>query len=426
MSTFTPMRTFKNLVDLGALRSLPALFSIGRDEAPHRARGKQLLRVLLVLALGGGLAIITALLKGHHVMGTTSEIPWGVLIATYIFFVASTSGLCLVGSLGHVFGFRRFEPIAKQATFLGLVLLVVGFSVIASELERPFLLLKWAILSPNPSSPIWWMGTLYGLYTIVLAAELYLQLVGDHRKARLAGIVSVMAAVAAQSNLGAVFGLSHARPAWYGPFLPVYFIALALMCGAALLIIAVWAEDFFAEDPRPRAEHEPLLEALRQLLALFIAVVLFFTFWRVLAGVYGTHPQQHAVAMASLTGPLFVSFWGFEIFLGLIVPLVLLLTVARHKPDALAVAACFPMLGVFVMRYNLVVSGQMLSLKPLVGPAGELFSYSPSFKGNPAGFLSYTPSIVEVGVVIGAMAAATLLYVGGSRVLRIHQEAHHD
>ena len=382
--------------------------------------------MLLALALGGGLAVVTALLKGHHVMGTTSEVPWGILIATYIFFVASTSGLCLVGSLGHVFGFHRFDPIAKQATFLGLVLLVVGFSVIASELERPFLLVKWAILSPNPSSPIWWMGTLYGLYTVVLATELAFQLMGDHAKARVAGLVSVLAAVAAQSNLGAVLGLSHGRPSWYGPFLPVYFIALSLMCGAALLILAVWAEDFFTNDRLPRPGHEALLDGLRQLLALFIAVVMFFTFWRVLSGVYGTHPQQHAVMMASLTGPLFVSFWGFEIFLGLVVPLVLLLGAARHKPEALALAAALPMLGVFVMRYNLVISGQMLSLKPLVGRAGELFSYTPSFKGNPAGFLSYTPSIVEVGVVIGAMAAAALLYVGGSRVLRLHQEAHHD
>ena len=419
------MHTFSDLFDVAALKKLPALFTIGPDEAPHQARGKQLLRVLLVLALGGGLAILTALVKGHHVMGTTSEIPWGVLIATYIFFVASTSGLCLVGSLGHVFGFERFEPIAKKATFLGLVLLVVGFSVIASELERPFLLVKWAILSPNPSSPIWWMGTLYGLYTVVLAFELYFQLVDDHRRGRVAGLVSVVAAVAAQSNLGAVLGFSHARPSWYGPFLPVYFIALAVMCGAALLIIAVWAEDVFTNTGRSRPEHARLLDGLRQILALFIGVVIFFTFWRVLAGVYGTHPQQHDVAMASLTGPLFVSFWFGEIFLGLVVPMVLLLGVARHRPEALALAAALPMLGVFVMRYNLVVSGQMLSLKPLTGRMGEVFSYAPSFKGNPAGFLSYTPSIVEVGVVLGAMAAATLVYVGGSRVLRITSGGHH-
>lgn len=238
--------------------------------------------------------------------------------------------------------------------------------------------------------------------------------------------MSIVAAVAAQSNLGAVLGLAHARPAWYGPFLPVYFIALALMSGAALLILAVWAEDFFTNDGRLRSKHRLLMDSLRALLALFVGVVGFFTFWRVLAGVSGDHPQQYAVMMASLTGPMFVSFWLGEVFLGLVVPMVLLLGVARHKTKAMALAAAFSILGIFIMRYNLIVSGQMLSLRSLSGKAGELLSYAPSFKGNPAGFLSYTPSIVEVGVVIGAVAMGVLSYVGGSRVLRLNKELHHD
>ena len=421
-----PMTQRSALVDLSALRNLPSLLAIERDEAPQRTRGRQLLWGLLSLALGGALSMGTALLRGHHVMGTTSEVPWGVLIATYIFFVASTSGLCRVGSLGHVFGFERFAPVAKKATFLGLVLLLIGFAVIASELERPFLLLKWAVLSPNPRSPIWWMGTLYGVYAAVLVAELYFQLRGDHSRARTAGIVSLVAAVAAQSNLGAVLGLAHARPAWYGPFLPVYFIALALMCGAALLVLTVWAEDFFTHEGRLRPRHRLLMDSLRALLALFVGVVMLFSFWRVLTGVYGAHPRQQEVTLAFLLGPLFVSFWLGEVFLGLVVPFTLLLGVARHKTKALALAAAFTLLGVFVMRYNLIISGQMLSLKPLAGRLEALASYAPAFKGAPAGFLSYTPSLVELGVVVGAMAMAVLAYVAGSRVLRLDQEAHHD
>ena len=153
-------------------------------------------------------------------MGTTSEVSWGVLIATYVFFVAITSGLCLVSSLGHVFGFKVFEPIAKKALFLAFVTLIVGFSVIATELERPFLLLKLAILSPNPTAPIWWMGALYGTYTVIIAAELFFLMREDHPKARVVGIIGVVAAFAAHSNLGAVFGLSHARPFWFGPLRP--------------------------------------------------------------------------------------------------------------------------------------------------------------------------------------------------------------
>lgn len=411
------------ILDPDGLRSLSALFLVRPGDAPHQVRGKRLLQVLALVTLAGLAAGVVALTRGHHVMGTTSESSWGVLIATYVFLVAATTGLCLVSSLGHVFGFEVFEPVAKKAMFLALVMLLAGFAVIATELERPFRLLKWAVLSPNPSAPIWWMGTLYGVYTILILVELRYLFSHDQQKARVAGLVGVIAAVAAQSNLGAVFGLSHSRPFWYGPLVPIYFIALSLVCGAALLILLVTLGDYFGRDGELRPENFGLVEALRKLLALFLAILVFFTVWRTLSGVAGKQPHVLEVTLASLTGPLFVSFWVFEILLGMLVPLVLLLGPWRRSWRAVALGAFLPMLSVFVMRYNFVVSGQMFSLKPVVGPAGERLTYSPPFKGNVAGFLPYTPSWVEVLVVAGAIAGATLVFVAGQRALRLGKEA---
>jgi molybdopterin-containing oxidoreductase family membrane subunit len=385
--------------------------------------GKRLLQGLAVLAALGVAAGAVAWIGGHHVLGTTAEMPWGLLIATYVFFVVSSTGLCLVSSLGHVFGVKLFEPLAKRAILLALVTLLVGFAVMSAELEHPVLLLRLVLLSPNPASPIWWMGTLYGLYMIFIAAELWLLLRDDHRRARVAGILGIVAAVSAHSNLGAVFGLSHGRPYWYGPFLPIYFIASALLCGAALLILVVYLEDWFTNDRKLRPENAPLVAGLAKLLALFLFIVLFFTSWKIIAGVAGGHHHKYEVTMAMLSGPLFFSFWFFEMFIGLAVPLTILLGRRRHQPGWIALAAALPMLAVFVMRYNFVVAGQMFSLKPVVGPRGEIISYGPPFKGNPAGFLPYTPSLVEIGIVVGALAAAALLFVVGSRMLKLRKEA---
>ena len=145
------MSSIDSIVDRPGLAGVSGMFRVNVTDTKSIARGKRVLQGLLVVALAGGAAVLTALVKGHHVMGTTSEMPWGVLIATYVFFVVSSTGLCLVSSLGHVFGFKVFEPIAKKAIFLALVTLVVGFSVIAAELERPLFLAKYAVLSPNPS-----------------------------------------------------------------------------------------------------------------------------------------------------------------------------------------------------------------------------------------------------------------------------------
>lgn len=411
------------ILDKQGLARLSELFSVRAADAPHLRRGKRLLQLLAAVALVGAFGGVLALVKGHHVMGTTSEISWGILIATYVFFVVSSTGLCLVSSLGHVFGFRVFQPIAKKAIFLALVTLLIGFGVIATELERPFLLMKWAVLSPNPKAPIWWMGTLYGVYMLLIATELWFLFREDHERARAVGLASVIAAVAAHSNLGAVFGLAHSRPYWYGPLLPVYFIASALVCGAALLILIVTLGDYFANDKKLRPENAPLVEALGKLLALFIAIIAFFTIWKLITGVAGQHYHKLDVTLASLSGPLFVSFWVFEVLLGMVVPLVLLLGPWRRSWHALALAAFLPMVSVFVMRVNFVLSGQMFSLKPLVGHAGERYFYTPAFKGNPGGFLPYTPSWVEVAIVAGAIAAATLLFVAGLRALNLRQEA---
>lgn len=411
------------LLDRAALASIPRLFLPAQDDPKHLRRGRRALRLLVPVALAGAAAALVAMVKGHHVMGTTSEISWGVLIAAYVFFAVSSTGICLVSSLGHVEGFHMFEPMTKKAHLLAWILLSLGFLVIATELERPFLLMKLVLLSPNPSSPIWWMGTLYGFYFTLLTIELFFLLRDDHGRARKVAIPKLVFAVAASSNLGSVFSLNHARPYWYGAFVPVYIIVTALVSGAALVTLLVWFGDFFANDGKLKEEHKPLLDALAKLLALFLGLLLFLTAWRTIVGVTGEHYHLAEVTRAMLSGPLFFSFWFFEVLLALAVPLLLLLGPWRKEPKLVALAASLPVISMLVIRTNFVYAGQMFSLKPLVGRAGETLHYAPPFKGNAAGFLPYTPSLVEVLIVAGAVAGAVLLFVALARALRIEKEA---
>jgi Ni/Fe-hydrogenase subunit HybB-like protein len=403
----------------GALRVSP-------NDPSHIRRGKRALQFLLVMSLLGATAGIYVLFTGHHALGTTSEIPWGVLISTYVFFVVSSTGLCLVSSLGHVFGFKTFLPIAKRAIFFALVTLLIGFGVIATELERPFRLALMAVISPNFSAPIWWMGALYGLYMVLISAELFFLIKEDHRRARIVGAIGVIAAIAAHSNLGAVFGLLHARPFWYGPLMPIYFIASALVCGAAILMLIVYFTDYFGNNKQLRDENQNLLQSLGKLLALFVGIVIFFTIWKIIVGISGGHYHKSDVMLSLLVGKLFFSFWGMEMLVGLLIPFGILMSSKRKEPGYLAAAAALPMIGIFFVRYNFVYAGQMFSLKRVVGKFGEQISYSPPFKGQSSGFLPYTPSLAEMGIVVGAISAAILAYVIGSRILKLREEVSHD
>ncbi|MGC4116400.1 MAG: polysulfide reductase NrfD [Myxococcales bacterium] len=405
-----------------ALSELPGLLKVSKDDPRLVVRGKRTLQLLLPIALAGAFAGVVALLNGHHVMGTTSEIGWGALIATYVFFAVSSTGLCLVSSLVHVFGFKLFESVTKPAILLAWVMLTIGFGVIGTELEHPFLLVRWVLLSPNPHSPIWWMGTLYGLYFTFLTAELFFLIKDDHHKARMAAIPKLVAAVAASATLGSVFALNHSRPFWYGPVLPVYLLITALVAGAALITLVVYFKDFFENDGKVKDEHVPLIVALGKLLLLFIGLLGLTTAVRVIFGVNGEHTHLYEVTMAQLSGPLFFSFWFFEVGLAMAVPAFILLSSRGKEPRFVAMAASLPLMALLVMRYNMVYAGQAFSLKPVVGHLGEKLIYGPPFKGNVAGFLEYTPSLVEVGIVAGAVAGAVLLFVAAARAFRMLKE----
>ena len=107
----------------------------------------------LLLLIGIGAGIHALFIAGtRHAYGTYREIPVAILISTYIFFVVASTGLCLVSSIGHVFGVKDFMPLAKRCVYLSIITILAGFLVIGLEIENPFRMILYNIISPNFSS----------------------------------------------------------------------------------------------------------------------------------------------------------------------------------------------------------------------------------------------------------------------------------
>jgi molybdopterin-containing oxidoreductase family membrane subunit len=348
--------------------------------------------------LAGIMAVIYVLSVGHqHAYNLTREIPWGILIAAYVFFVVSSTGLCLVSSLGHVFGFKQFEQIGKRAIVLAIITLLTGFGTIAMELNHPLRMAIWVVLSPNLASPIWWMGTLYGIYLLLLFFELYALMKHRHSAASMIGLLGFIAAVSAHSNLGAVFGLLEARPFWHGPFLPIYFILSAMVSGGALLALIV----FFNPILRGRElspENHSFLQVLGKLQALLLGILIFFVIWKILPGLYGRPPGKYEATMAMLTGPFAVNFWIFEVAIGMLIPFALLLNPKTRTSFGVMAAGLLSTLGIFFMRYDLVMAGQIVPMRA-------------SLTEGANNLLHYTPSVAEMVIVIGAVCACLFFYI---------------
>lgn len=391
------------------------------------------LALLLALGVLGFLAIVVGFLRGHErVFSVVLGVPWGILISTYVFFVVSASGMCLISSLGHVFGVGRFHLFGRRAVFLAIITLFAGFVAIGAELERPWRMLIYVVLSPNLSSAIWWMGTLYGLELIFLIAELFFLsrveiairsressglTAGFYRVlalgsldtseeasrksmrfARLLGIGGVLSAIAATSTLGAVFGLLGAKSFWYGPYMPIYLILSAFVSGTAILaLVTLLGYRVTRREMGPEVKR--LLIDLGRLLILFLGILLFILVVNIIVGLYGSIPGESEALMLLLKGPLSLPFWGFEVLLGILVPFFILLYPRIRSILGVGVASFLVLVGMFAARYDLVIAGQLI---PVTGGTQ---------------LPSYIPSYTEWLIVAGVFAFCAFLYTLGERVL---------
>lgn len=361
-----------------------------------------------VLCLVGLIGLGNYLIQGHDAYNVYRQVPWGILISTYVFFAVCCTGLCLVSALGHVFGVEAFARVGKRAIAMAIIALVSGFVVIGLEIGQP-LRLVYNLLSPNLTAPIWWMGTLYGIYLAVLLTEFTLMIRGQHRYVGYASLAGFIGGVAANSNLGSVFGFLDARVWWHGPFLPVSIIITAAISGCAILIL-LFAHRY-AREKMP-ADIRQAMTISAKIFALLLGVLIFFQFWMVMTTIYGQVPGKRDAMMILLKGPLALSYWGFEVILGMLLPFALLL-LSRGKSLGLAVvAAVSTLIGLFFMRYNTVVAGQLVPLRGEVDAVG------------PDGLLSYSPSLTEIAIVIGGFGLCLALYFAANRYFNLDEQGH--
>lgn len=365
----------------------------------------------LVLASAG--IGLMAMFKGHEAYyNVYREIPWGILIATYVFFVVSSTGLCLISSIGHVFGVQDFMPIAKRSVFLSIATILSGFFVIAFEIKLPWRMAIWNVISPNLTSNIWWMGTLYGIYLAFMFAEYIFLLMNKHRPAVICGFSGSVAGIAAHSNLGAVFGLLMGRPYWQGPYMPIYFIASAMMTGCAvILFFHIMGYKINKEEMSP--EMRRALEVTTKIGILLICVILFFTTWKLIAGATGQPAGSYETIMSEVTGHHAFSFWFFEILMGMAGPLVLFILSRGRNLKLMLIASFSMIIGIFIMRFNLVNLGQAMPVYYDLGVN--------EFKD----MLSYTPSIYEIIITAGGFGLTALLFLIGEKVFDGHKVEDH-
>ncbi len=363
------------------------------------------LGLVTIVGVGAG---VHSLVVGHeHTFGVTREVPWGILIGTYVFFVVTSTGLCIVSSIGHVFGFQNFEPIAKRSVFLSIATLVAGFLVITFEIENTWRMPVGNVIGANLTSNIWWMGTLYGAYLLFMILEFVMLQKHLHKVAMACGLLGLLSGVVAHSNLGAVFGLLNGREFWHGPYMPIYFIASAAMSGCVAIIFFTYIA-YVSNNWLMSGEMKKAMESVAKLAALMMAVIIFFTSWKIIAGITGHPPGKYESMELLLHGKYSTNFWGGEILMGMVLPFFIILLVRGKNMAAIFLASLLGIIGIFIMRYDLVIVGQLIPHYHGMG----LVDYPEYF--------SYSPTLHENLVVAGGVAFCFMMFLLGEKLFRGH------
>jgi Ni/Fe-hydrogenase subunit HybB-like protein len=379
------------------------VFSLTATAEPEVANPlvKMLSIMFGVLLLAGVAVGLTGFIIGHKpLFNMTREVPWGLLISTYAFFAITSTGLCLLAAISHIFGGNRLAPLANRMVWISLITILSGFLVIGMEIVSPWRMLIYNITSPNITSNIWWMGTLYGLALGFILVEFWLILNRRFGLALALGILGALAEVAANTCLGGVFSTLAARPFWFGSQLPVYFLACAFLSGAAAAIIFT----HYAYVIRGRKMEQHVFEGVQaagKVLLLMLVLVSVATFWKITAFYVGGSGDGRVAAEGLLSGPLATNFWAIEIGVGLVAPILLLVLTRMKSLAALSTAGLMSLVGMFIARLNMVTAGQIV----------------PQYSGieNMPTYLSYTPSGFEWVVVLGGIGFTGIAFLQGER-----------
>jgi molybdopterin-containing oxidoreductase family membrane subunit len=351
---------------------------------------------------------VTLLSQGHATTGTGDQIPWGIFVPGYVFFVAASAG-CVIVSLGYALGITRLELVMKRAVFLSIVTLVAGGILILLDLGAPQKVFSF-ITSPNFGSPMWWMSVFYILlYLTLLLIEFYFIHTHTTRPLRILSVIVALSAIAVHSTLGAIFGFAFVRTYFGGAFAPIYFILIAVVIGTALLLFVTILQYKLTRTTMSPELHKLVLD-LGKFLGVVVGLTIFFTLWRDLAGIRST------LATTSLAYEHILSTWWYwliVILMGLIMPLVLLYNPKTRNLNGIVISSILVLIGMFAARFEYTLGGQIVpvlqDLRHLEYPLG-----------------TYSSTFVEIAVVILAFAVCALLYTLGTRKLSLEQIPHHD
>jgi len=324
------------------------------------------------------------------------ELQWSILIVLYPYITGLVAGAFILASLERVFKVEAVRPTYRLALLTALAFLLVAPLPLQLHLGHPERSFEM-YLTPHTSSAMAMFGFVYLWYlTVVLLLEVWLEFRADIvrmsqtttgatrllYKALTLGsdnvspaaraiddkvgyvitVIGIPSAFLLHGYVGFIFGSIKANPWWSTPLMPIVFLFSAMVSGiaAVMVLYAVCMKiKKMAIDMR-------CLDTIARY--LFYTFVIDFTL-EMLDLIHRTYEADES--FRSLDFMVHTRLWTsqviLQIMLGTLVPLILLAATQLFRIAEAARRAMYLtaggliLVGIFAMRWNVVIGGQLFS-----------------------------------------------------------------
>ena len=324
------------------------------------------------------------------------ELQWSVLIALYPFLTGLVAGAFILASLERVFRVQAVKPTYRLALLTALSFLLVAPLPLQLHLGHPERSLE-IYLTPHRTSAMAMFGFVYLWYLMaVLVVEIWLDyrrdivllsesttgwkrwiyrlmtlgshnlseraLAIDERIGWLITLIGIPSAFLLHGYVGFIFGSVKANPWWSTPLMPVVFIFSAMVSGIAavmlLYMLMTWA--------RGRSIDMPCVDTIARYLFYTFIIDFSLEMLDLIHRIYEADESFRSLDFMVHT-KLYMSHIVAQIMLGTVMPIALLALTQVLKLTEMArkriyvLAGCLTMIGIFAMRWNVVIGGQLFS-----------------------------------------------------------------
>lgn len=386
--------------------------------SPYRWGGSKLKAAIIVAAVIAVAGIVcwgVQLTGGMVQTGMRSLDSWGLYITCFMFFVGLSAGGLIISSVPNAFGMKGFGGISKVAIMTSIASTCVAIGFVVVDLGGPARLWELFVYS-NLTSPLMWDVLVLGTYLILSCVYLWAYMRAEagklsHLAIRVISVVALVVAICVHTVTAWIFALAPAHEFWHTALMGPWFVASALDCGTALVLIAVIA---LRRVGYLKLEQTHIVN-LSKMLAVFILVDLyFFACDLITSGYFG---QEADIVEMLVSGPLAPFFWAQ--IASMAIAVILLVAPTLRTNAGVVAAAILTIVGVFFKRCQILLGGfQTSNLEQYAQPANQLtVTFGEAGTSNAYSSLIYWPAPLELGVALGVIALGFLIFFLGLRLL---------